>query len=94
MSKNTVILSVSIPIEDAKFLDDTEISASGIFQDKIREIRRFQELNKSEKARLLENINRFQRLLDDFNLYFETQGLDIAQFYHWRQKKDVLEKEK
>ena len=84
MSKNSTILSVSIPIDDAKFLHESEISASGIFQDKIKEIRRVVEASKSEKEKLLKNIELYQQRMVHFNEFLEFKGIKIEEFYKWR----------
>jgi len=88
MVKNTVVISVSIPIEDANFLDSSGISPSGIFQDKIKEIRIVHDANKAETAKLQKNIEAYQKRMVDFNQYLEEKGLKPEDFYTWREKND------
>lgn len=83
MAKNSVIISVSIPKDQAEFLDTTELSPSDLIQEKILEQKRSWDAYHQEKAKILRNLESLQKEIGiHFKFLDETGKFD--EFRKWR----------
>lgn len=70
-----IILSVSVDKEQAAFLRDTKLSASGILQRAINELMARQEVSKEYVQTLQANIKRLQDILRKQGDFLQKKGL-------------------
>lgn len=90
MAKNSMILSVSIPVELANFLDEQNLSPSELLQDKIREVKLVFDKYNNDAGKILRVRDQLEALLQEKNAFLDYAGLTEA-FIKWRNS-DVLAK--
>jgi len=90
MSKNSQIISVSVPPKMAEFLDEQDLSASGIIQEAILDQMRLFEAyhNKTEKL-----VHEIQFLHEEIGRYCQFLE-EIQQFDNWRKWRNNVLAEK
>jgi len=86
MAKNSVIISVSIPKDQAEWLDMVELSPSEILQSAIYTKMEMWNQYNQEKAKLIGNIEGLQKILAERITYLEEKGL-VDEFVKWRGEK-------
>lgn len=85
-----MILSVSIPVELANFLDEQNLSPSELLQDKIREVKLVFDKYNNDAGKILRVRDQLEALLQEKNAFLDYAGLTEA-FIKWRNS-DVLAK--
>lgn len=90
MAKNSMILSVSIPVELANFLDEQNLSPSELLQDKIREVKLVFDKYNNDAGKILRVRDQLEALLQEKNAFLDYAGLTES-FIKWRNS-DVLAK--
>lgn len=90
MAKNSVIVSVSIPQEHARFLDEKGLSPSELIQEKIMEQKKIFDALDKEKEVLKRNILNYQSLIQEMYAYLDL--IDKTHEYSkWRSEKHVVQ---
>lgn len=86
MVKNSVIISVSVPKEQAEWLDMVEMSASEVIQEGILNKMELYDKYNQEKSKLIGNIENLQKEIGHLCEYLEVQS-KYDEYRKWRGEK-------
>lgn len=90
MVRNTITLSVSIPIQQSEWIDKRNMSASELLQDAIKEKQRLWESYNTEIEQIKGNVKILQRMIEERGDYLSDKGLE-SDFIEWRKLKGGIE---
>lgn len=92
MAKNSIIMSVSVPKDQAEFLDEQNLSPSDLIQEKILEQKRIFDTYNQEKAKLVRNIEAMQKEMELIHTFLDEIQKD-KDYYKWRGEYVLAKKE-
>lgn len=93
MVVNTQIITVSVPRALCEFIENADLSPSEVIQEALIEKKHLWDKLRTEKDKLLQNIQAKDTLLAELISYLEIKNLPYEDFMEWRrQNKDNHDK--
>lgn len=83
MSKKSVVMSVSMPIELAEFLNISELSPSTLLQERIKQEKQLWERYNDEKTKLIVRNENLVKQIKELFAFIDTKEL-FDEYRKWR----------